>query len=143
MSLIPPGQFWVLGVPTASHNWVLLAGEALGLRGPVEAGTKGLWHLFQPGPPGNLTGRQGASRAFFRAGHCIPPREDFWWPSAGGMKVPGPASRQCPSPGCWPGMAFLPPLRRIRIFSGTFFFLSTFSRLHTCNLKQNFYSQCS
>ena len=26
----------------------------------MEAGTKGLWHLLRPDPPGDLTGRQGA-----------------------------------------------------------------------------------
>lgn len=38
-------------------------------------------------------------RAFFRSRPLYPPQEDFWWPSAGGMKVPGPALPSCPSPG--------------------------------------------
>lgn len=65
----------------------------------MEAGTKGLWHLLRPGPPGDLTGRQGARGILQDQATVSPRQEDFWWPSAGGMKVPGPALPSHPSPG--------------------------------------------
>lgn len=111
MSLIPPGQFWVLGVPTASHNWVLGGQRSWAWRGPVEAGTKGLWHLLQPGPPGNLTGRQGARGILQEQATVSPPGGllvALGWGHEGARASPPVVSL---TRRCWPGMAFLPPLR--------------------------------